>query len=145
MAKGSPEEFPKNLTGRLDISHLNANFTAWNETLTGFDELALYTFDEVKSTTQNTTSRVFQYELDSLTWESEFSVRTFGTKNHTFRKTLVIHLPNYGYFYINGAAISLGKSNGKGYKTRATRIHATPIGRSWTRWFGNNLCLLATL
>ena len=58
--------------------------------------------------------RVFEYFSDELKWECEYSVNVRESANGNTgntRKKLVIHLPNDGYFYINGVQMEefLGK------------------------------------
>jgi hypothetical protein len=51
---------------------------------------------------KSSTSERFEYVLGDLKWECEYSVEIQQSKKGNRRKTLVIHLPNDGYFYING-------------------------------------------
>jgi hypothetical protein len=110
LKKRAPEDIPLH-ANRFDISHLNENFAAWNTALSVSN---FYSSDEVRAMTNaqaNSSSFKFAYELDDLVWECEFSVNAFLTRSGALRKTLVIHLLNDGYFYINGVEMEkyLGK------------------------------------
>jgi hypothetical protein len=89
---------------RFDISHLNKNFEAWHAKVATLP-IPLYSYAAVNSMTDNSPSRKFQYVLDDLTWECEYSVKLWVSQQDNVKKTLVIRMPNDGYFYINGIAM----------------------------------------
>jgi len=62
----------------------------------------------------NSSSIKFEYKLDDLIWESEFYVKARQTLSGVTRKTLVVHMPTDGYFYINGTEMKLLEAPGGG-------------------------------
>lgn len=96
---------------RFDISHLNHNLAAWRARLPKLGT-PLYSYAQVSSMAEQSPSRVFEYFLDELYWECKYSVKVRESRKGDTRKTLVIHLPNDGYFYINGMQMEefLGKA-----------------------------------
>ena len=88
---------------RFDITHLNKNFAVWHAKVDTLP-IPLYSYAAVNSMTDNSPSRKFQYVLDDLTWECEYYVKVWVSHQDNVKKTLVIHMPNDGYFYINGIA-----------------------------------------
>jgi len=103
--KRSPEELtPLGQQHRFDIAHLNKNLAAWRSRVSTLQN-PLYSYAAVNSMTDNSPSRKFQYVLDDLTWECEYSVKCWESQHGNMKKTLVIHMPNDGYFYINGVAV----------------------------------------
>ena len=105
-----PGDFPADFQQRFDISHLNHNSDVWQARLPQLNT-PLYSYTDVNSMEETSGSRVFEYFLDELKWECEYSLKVRELANDNWRKTLVIHLPNAGYFYINGVQMEdfLGK------------------------------------
>lgn len=130
---------------------------AWHAKLPSVS--TFYSSDEVRSITvaqANSSKFKFAYELGELIWECEFSVKTRQTLSGETRKTLVIHLPNDGYFYINGTEMEkfLGKVdkrdvlNGRrrntcydGWKKLNKQVwgQLSPFKSFMLNWFGANV------
>jgi len=108
----TPGEVPPKFINRFSISHINENFKAWHAKLPSVSNF--YSSDVVRAMTSaqsNSSPFKFAYELDDLIWECEFSVKTRQMLSGVTQKTLVVHMPNDGYFYINGTEMEkfLGK------------------------------------
>jgi len=89
---------------RFDISHLNKKFAVWHAEVATLP-IPLCSHAAVNSKTDNSPSRKFQCVLDNLTWECEHSVKLWVSQQDNVKKTLGIHMPNDGYFCINGIAM----------------------------------------
>ncbi|CAB9531925.1 hypothetical protein SEMRO_4307_G353690.1 [Seminavis robusta] len=108
-----PGSIPGVFRHRVDISHLNQNLAAWQARLSSFSD-PFYSYANVSSMTRaeaNASKGTFEYILDDLTWGCQYSVKIRETASGNTQKTLVIHLPNDGYFYLNGTKMEefLGK------------------------------------
>ena len=105
----------------------------------------LYSYDAVRNMTrveENASSSTFQYVLDDLTWECEYSVKCWESQQGNVKKALVIHMPNDGYFYINGVAVEQflwAKMTRRKYSTDDTATRNTKVGRFLTRLSGRSL------
>jgi len=115
---------------RFDISHLSVNLASWEERLPSLQR-PLFTFAETKSMVEDSPKRRFEYDLDGLTWSSEVFVKTWESRSGYLMKTLVIHLPNDGFFYVNEAAVSniVGEIKKDGQKNNR---HKNTCYEGWT-------------
>jgi hypothetical protein len=124
----TPEEIQE-LQERFDISHLSALLATWEKQLPNVQ--SIFSFSDVKAMTENSAERTLHYELDGLTWSCEYFVKTWVSKAGNLMKSLVIHLPNDGFFYVNEEAVVnefVGDIKKRGRRTIATRMHATRAG-----------------
>jgi hypothetical protein len=100
--KRNHEEHPwTQFQSRFDISHLNSILAAWQSRLPHLSP-RFFSYADVSAMVEESMSRKFEYMLDDLTWQCEYSVKIRQSTKNIPMKTLVIHLPNDGYFYING-------------------------------------------
>jgi hypothetical protein len=145
------DDFPPEFQRRFDISHLNHNLDAWQARLPQLST-PFYSYADVSSMAEQSPSRVFEYFLDELEWECEYSVKVRESANGNTWKTLVIHLPNDGYFYINGVQMEefLRKADIPNNHHRNTRHQGwsllkktiwekiLPVETFMVAWFGEN-------
>jgi hypothetical protein len=125
-----PGDVPAEFERRFDISHLNHNLAAWQARLPQLSA-PLYSYADVSVMVEQSPSRVFEYFLDELKWECEYSVKVRESANGNTRKTLVIHLPNDGYFYING--VQMEEFLGKVKKANVpNNRHRNPCHQGWS-------------
>ena len=95
-------------TKRHDISDIGENFLDWSNRVNREGcPIALPTLPEVQEATNGTVPLSIDYVRDGLIWRSDIRVCLLVDDKDVLWKSLVVHLPNDGFFYVDEALLPM--------------------------------------
>lgn len=84
---------------RHDIGYISENLESWTTRLADMGD-PTNTFAQVQAATTSTGPTAVNYKRDGLEWRSDFRIFVVYDGKGTSKKSLTLHLPNDGFFYV---------------------------------------------